>query len=1101
MSALQFLLLEDKLQDTEAIQGRLTDGGINSDLLRVDTRADFVKALENQVFDLVLAAYAMPGFDGLTALEIASNLCPDVPFIFVSASLGEELAIETLKRGATDYVLKQRLGRLVPCVQRALQEAQERRERKQAERMLVEQKHLLELIASGQPLETCLAAVCTSVSQLSPHTRACFLLADAQWLLFPHSITPDFPSSLRQGLKDVSMNDLCIDTGGESVDRGQPVTCADIANDDRGSQAWRDLCVVHGILAYHSTPVLGADGLPLGSLMLVFDEARLPTAWEHQLANFGTQIASLGFERDRASLALRQNEARLRTVTANLPNAAVFIVDHELRYRLAEGNALQEAGMTAGDFVGKTLWDALPLPLATQYEPYYRQALGGEPFRLEHNNHDHYYISHGVPLRNNQGEIDAVLVVSYDISDRKQTEAKLRGSEARFRLMIDSAKEYAIFTLDLNGMITGWNAGAERLVGYQEAEIIGRHGRIIFTPEEIEQGKDEQEMQIALTTGRAENERWHVRKDGSRFWSSGLMMPLQSETGSSQGLVKIMQDKTAQRQAHERFQLLYNTTSALLATEQPLTLMHNLFSKLSAQLDLHCYYSYIVEEKDNRPMLHLRSYEGISDAEAHSIEWIEFGQHLCGQVAQERQQIVLDQAQIATHPTAQLPCSSGTTAYAGQPLIVQGQLLGTLSFASRTRTRFTPEELDLLQSTCDQMAIALERANLVQSIQQQAEALQRANQIKDEFLAVLSHELRSPLNPILGWARLLQSGKLDAARQAEALATIERNALLQSQLIEDLLDIARIMQGKLSLTVAPVNLAYVIAAAVETVHLAAEAKNVQIMVDLTSPLAPISGDVARLQQVVWNLLTNAVKFTPNGGQVTVELQQVDQTAQLRVIDTGKGMHPSFLPYVFEYFRQEDGSTTRRFGGLGLGLAIVQQIVEMHGGTVKAESQGEHQGATFLVQLPLMQQSTPFVSKPTRVATETTAPLDNKQILLVDDDPDTREFQAFLLKQNGATTTVVDSGFAALQALDQFTPDVMISDVGMPDMDGYMLIQQIRSRPPSQGGTVPAIALTAYAAARDREKALQAGFQVHLTKPVEPEILLEAIVRLLEHKQP
>ncbi|MBD2075161.1 response regulator [Phormidium sp. FACHB-592] len=1041
MSALQFLLLEDKLQDTKAIQSMLTDGGINHELLRVDTRADFVTALKNQVFDLILAAYALPGFDGITALEIANNLCPDVPFIFVSASLGEEVAIETLKRGATDYVLKQRLGRLVLCVQRALQEAQERRERKQAEQMLVEQKQLLELIASGQPLEVCLAAVCASVSRLSPRTYACFLQPDVQ----------------------------------------------------------QDLCEAHGTLACHCTPVLGADGLPLGSLMLAFDEARLPTPWENQLANFGTQIASIAFERDRASLAVRQNEARFRTVAANLPNAAVFIVDHELRYLLAEGKALQEAGLTAGAFVGKTLWEALDPILAKRYEPSYRQALGGESFTVEHYSHDRYYVSHGAPLRNNRGEIDAALVVSYDISDRKQTEADLRESEARFRLVVDSAKEYAIFTLDLNGMITSWNAGAERLVGYQEAEIIGCHGSIIFTPEDIEQGKADLEMKTALAEGQAINERWHVRKDGSRFWGSGLMMPLQSETGDLQGLVKIMQDKTAQRQADERFRLLYNTTSDLLATEQPLMLMHNLFSKLSAQLDLHCYYSYLVEEKDNRPMLHLRSYGGIADAEAYSIEWIEFGQYLCGQVAQERQQIVLNQAQIATHPNAKLLYSGGFTAYAGQPLIVQGQLLGTLSFASRTRISFTPEELDLLQSTCDQMAIALERANLIQSIQQQAEELQRANQVKDEFLAVLSHELRSPLNPILGWARMLQSGKLDAARQADALATIERNALLQSQLIEDLLDISRIMQGKLLLTVAPVNLTYVIAAAVETVRLTAEAKNIRITLDIASPLAPVSGDSARLQQVVWNLLTNATKFTPNGGQVTVELRQLGEVAQLRVMDTGKGIHASFLPHVFEYFRQEDGSTTRRFGGLGLGLAIVRQIVEMHGGTVTAESQGENQGATFIVQLPVMQQAVSIVSEQARDQTETETPLENLQILLVDDDPDTRQFQAFLLQQKGAIVTAVDSGLAALQALEQFIPDVLVSDVGMPDIDGYMLIQQIRLRPAAQGGTVPAIALTAYAAEVDRQKALQAGFQTHVTKPVEPAILVEAIASLLKHK--
>ncbi|HEY9656013.1 MAG TPA: ATP-binding protein, partial [Crinalium sp.] len=316
---------------------------------------------------------------------------------------------------------------------------------------------------------------------------------------------------------------------------------------------------------------------------------------------------------------------------------------------------------------------------------------------------------------------------------------------------------------------------------------------------------------------------------------------------------------------------------------------------------------------------------------------------------------------------------------------------------------------------------------------------------------------------------------------------------------EDLLDISRIMQGKLSLIVAPVNLTYVIAAAVETVRLQAEAKNIQIALDIDSPLAPVSGDVARLQQVVWNLLTNAAKFTPNGGQVTVELRQLEQSAQIRVIDTGKGIHASFLPHVFEYFRQEDGSTTRRFGGLGLGLAIVRQIVEMHGGTVTAESPGENQGATFTVQLPVMQQAVSIVSELTRDQAKTETPLENLQILLVDDDPDTREFQAFLLQENGAIVTAVDSGLAALQALEQFIPDVLVSDVGMADIDGYMLIQQIRLRPTAQGGSVPAIALTAYAAELDRQKALQAGFQAHITKPVEPEILVEAIVGLLKHK--
>lgn len=397
----------------------------------------------------------------------------------------------------------------------------------------------------------------------------------------------------------------------------------------------------------------------------------------------------------------------------------------------------------------------------------------------------------------------------------------------------------------------------------------------------------------------------------------------------------------------------------------------------------------------------------------------------------------------------------------------------------------------------DRVQLERDRERILQQEQAARETAENANRIKDEFLAVLSHELRSPLNPILGWTRLLQTGKLDPAQQADALATIERNAKLQSQLIEDLLDISRIMQGKLTLTAAPLSLMFVISAAIETVRLAAEAKNIGLALDLDSTIGLVSGDAARLQQVVWNLLTNAVKFTPNGGQVTVELKQVGQFAQLRVSDTGKGIKPQFLPHVFEYFRQEDGSTTRKFGGLGLGLAIVRQIVEMHGGTVRAESQGEHQGATFIVQLPVMQQVSSIGLEPTRPPVQAAALLDGVQVLLVDDDDDSRAFQAFLLEHNGAKVQAVASGSEALQVLEQFRPDILISDVGMAEMDGYLLIQKIRSRPANQGGTIPAIALTAYAAELDQQRSLQAGFQKHLTKPIDPELLVSGIVNLLK----
>lgn len=392
--------------------------------------------------------------------------------------------------------------------------------------------------------------------------------------------------------------------------------------------------------------------------------------------------------------------------------------------------------------------------------------------------------------------------------------------------------------------------------------------------------------------------------------------------------------------------------------------------------------------------------------------------------------------------------------------------------------------------------IAAEREQLLQREQAAREEAERANRLKDEFLAVLSHELRSPLNPILGWTKLLRSRRFDETRQQEALATIERNAKLQTQLIEDLLDISRIMRGKLTLNNAPVNLAFVISAAIETVQLAAEAKQINLEIDLASTVAPVWGDVARLQQVVWNLLSNAVKFTPTAGRITVQLHQIEQQVQIRVIDTGKGIAPQFISHVFDYFRQEDGSTTRKFGGLGLGLAIARQIVEMHGGHIWAESAGENQGATFTVQLPITQPALPFECEPDANSPEfAMVPLNSLKILLVDDEDDTREFVVAALEQSGATVAAVSCGSDALQLLDQEIPDVIVSDIGMAEMDGYMLMRQIRSRAPDQGGTVPAIALTAYATEADQDQAYTAGFQRHLSKPIDPATLVEAIVQV------
>lgn len=379
---------------------------------------------------------------------------------------------------------------------------------------------------------------------------------------------------------------------------------------------------------------------------------------------------------------------------------------------------------------------------------------------------------------------------------------------------------------------------------------------------------------------------------------------------------------------------------------------------------------------------------------------------------------------------------------------------------------------------------------------------ERANRMKDEFLATLSHELRTPLNAMLGWARLLRSDNLDTETQLEAVEAIERNAMAQSQLIEDLLDVSRIISGKLHLNVRPVDLPAVIAAAIDTVRHAADAKQILLERRIAPSSRVVLGDATRLQQVVWNLLANAIKFTPHAGRVTIRLDWTDTHAQITVSDTGKGISPEFLPHVFERFSQADASSTRVHGGLGLGLAIVRHIVEAHGGAIDAHSAGEGQGATFTVQLPLAAiphppRQLPRVDPLTHPGEPTECPptLRNLKALVVDDEPDTCRLIKTVLERCHARVQATTSSAEALELLPRFKPDVLVCDLGLPGEDGYTLIRRIRALPGEQGGQTPALAFTAFTGPDDRDRALAAGFQRHLPKPAHPTHLLQAIATL------
>lgn len=412
---------------------------------------------------------------------------------------------------------------------------------------------------------------------------------------------------------------------------------------------------------------------------------------------------------------------------------------------------------------------------------------------------------------------------------------------------------------------------------------------------------------------------------------------------------------------------------------------------------------------------------------------------------------------------------------------------------------------ELMEAIANQLAVAVENARLYEAAQKARQQAEAANQAKDGFLALVSHELRAPLNAILGWTSALLNKAVDDDVRRRALETIERSARTQTQLIEDLLDMARAVSGKLRLEVRPVDLSDVINAALEVVRPAAEAKAIDLRVQLRAKDDIITGDPDRLQQVFWNLLSNAIKFTPNGGAVEIKLERADPHVQITVCDNGKGITPEFLPYVFERFRQADSSNTRRHSGLGLGLALVKQLVELHGGTVQAESAGAGQGATFTVMLPVRAVrahnagTTQEMLALKGIKTNKRMLLAGLTILVVDDEPDAREVVTAVLEHYGADVLAVNSAAEALDLLRKVKPperpDVIVSDIAMPGEDGYALIRQVRALPATQGGTIPAVALTAFGRSGDRVRALTAGFQMHVPKPVEAAELALVIANL------
>ncbi|MHC5758635.1 PAS domain S-box protein [Nostoc sp.] len=761
------------------------------------------------------------------------------------------------------------------------------------------------------------------------------------------------------------------------------------------------------------------------------------------------------------------------------------------------------------------------------------------------------------PLFDEEGKTRGSVGAFLDITERKQAEEVLLNQQKWLEDVLNLMPRPLLFIEPGTARVTFANRSANELAGGEFPKGVPAadyHTVYHYTDAAGDRIPNEQMPGVRVALGERLNGLevdWHTPAGVRSLLIFADTLPAMHGHPATCILVfqEISNLKEAQKAlslGYKRLKLLFDTANDLLSSQQPIVLIDSVYRKLRDQIGLDIYFNYLVE--DNSQVMRLGSYNGISQEMAKKIEWLAFGEGVSGTVAQERHPIAVENVQQSTDSQTELLRSLGITAYYAYPLIAQGRLLGTLSFGSRSRLSFTDNQKGMMQAVCDQIAIAMERASLIASLQQQTEQLQEANRMKDEFLGILSHELRSPLNAILGWAQLLQRSKLNETQMARATETIERNAKAQTQLIEDLLDISRMIRGKLRLNVRTCNLVPMIESAIETVSLAAQSKEIDLRFslipsketpnsdwglginreNLESPEAQsqtnqhsedsklsensqflVSGDFERLQQIIWNLLSNAIKFTPVGGRVEVQLsvvsgeekqQTTDKYAQIQVIDTGIGMSRDFLPYVFDRFRQADSSSTRTYGGLGLGLAIVRHLVELHGGTVHADSPGKEQGATFTVKLPLLKTPplSPFPPLPLSPSPPPPLPLSllGVRVLVVDDQADTREFITTVLEQCQAEVKAVASVSEALQVITQWKPDVLVSDIGMPQEDGYSLIRKLRSQPPELGGNIPAAALTAYARAEDRMRAIQEGYQLHLPKPIEAAELATVVASLV-----
>ena len=1020
-------------------------------------------AVRDRLPDLVLSDVMMPGLDGVDLLRSlrANPDTREIPIILLSARAGEESRIEGLEAGADDYLIKPfSANELLARVSANLNQARMRQEATRRE----------------QTARAEAEAAQHKVSQILERITDGFASFDNQWY---YTYVNQEAARLVQRKPEELI----------------------------GKNVWEEFPEAVGSRFYQEYQRALAE-----QVSIEFEEFYPPLNIWFQIRIYPSCEGISVYYRDvtkrkQVEESLQQSEARYRQIVET-SYEGIWMIDAQGRTNFVNQRMTQMLGYTVEEMLGRSVFDFMDEAAYLEAQQRFEQRKRGlhelHEFRWRRKDgSDLWTLVSSNAILDEQGEFLGEIGMVSDISDtyrqaalRKQVEEQLWETNQTFNSFFQACPlGITVFSLE-DGRVKLWNPAAEKIFGWSAQEALGR-----LLPSVPEGKKDE--FLVNLNTIKQGEELRGVelrrqKKDGSPIdiavWAT-TMGDAKGEVNCMSILADISDRKRLEEELRSALMKLTfhveNSPMGVVEWDQEFRVIR--WSKQAEKL-FGWQASEVLGKQPN-------------DWQFVYREDFEATQGIVERLRKGTEQQSISANRNYTKDGKVVYCEWYNSALCDE----SGKMMSVLSLVLDVTERKQVEAERDREATQRQRLLQLE-----QEARAQAEA---ANRIKDEFLAILSHELRSPLNPILGWTNLLRTRRCDEKTTVRALEIIERNAKLQTQLIEDLLDVSRILRGKLNLNTSPVHLKSTIEAAIETVHLAAQAKSIKITTIFEPNVGQVSGDSNRLQQVVWNLLSNAVKFTPSGGHVEVRLSvvkglQVDKLnieywqdnsqpanlqpsssyVQIKVKDTGKGINPDFLPYVFDYFRQADSTTTRVFGGLGLGLAIVRNLVELHGGTVEAESPGEGLGATFTVRLPLMtmqlQTNSEIEPQPAR-----RLQLKGKRILVVDDEADMREILIFLLEEYGAQVTAVASAIEALEALAQVQPDLLLSDIGMPEVDGYMLMRQIRAMSPEQGGEIPAIALTAYAGDTDQKQVLAAGFQKHIAKPVEPADLVAAIANL------